>query len=103
MRRSVRWERMKIAKVPGKNNKHKVLMYAISTCAWCKLTKKFLKDNNIEYEYVDVDLSNIEGREKIRREILKRGGSLSYPAIIIDDKILINGFRKDEIKETLEI
>lgn len=94
---------MKIVKVPGKNNKHKVFLYAISTCAWCKLTKNFLKDNNIEYEYVDVDLSNREDREKIRREILKRGGSLSYPAIIIDDKILINGFREDEIKETLEI
>jgi glutaredoxin-like protein NrdH len=94
---------MKIVKVPGKNNKHKVFMYAISTCAWCKLTKNFLKDNNIEYEYVDVDLSDGEDREKIRREILKRGGRLSYPAIIIDDKILINGFREDKIKETLEI
>ncbi len=94
---------MKIVKVPGKNNKHKVLMYAISTCAWCKLTKNFLKDNNIEYEYVDVDLSDGEDREKIRREILKRRGRLSYPAIIIDDKILINGFREDKIKETLEI
>ena len=93
---------MRIVKVPGKNNKHKVFMYAISTCAWCKLTKNFLKDNNIEYEYVDVDLSDGEDREKIRREILKRRGRLSYPAIIIDDKILINGFRKDEIKETLE-
>ncbi len=78
-------------------------MYAISTCAWCKLTKNFLKDNNIEYEYVDVDLSDGEDREKIRREILKRRGRLSYPAIIIDDKILINGFREDKIKETLEI
>lgn len=94
---------MKIVKVPGKNNKHKVLMYAISTCAWCKLTKNFLKDNNIEYEYVDVDLSDGEDREKIRREILKRRGRLSYLAIIIDDKILINGFREDKIKETLEI
>ena len=94
---------MKIVKVPGKNNKHKVLMYAISTCAWCKLTKNFLKDNNIEYKYVDVDLSDGEDREKIRREILKRRGRLSYPAIIIDDKILINGFREDKIKETLEI
>jgi len=94
---------MKIVKVPGKNNKHRVLMYAISTCAWCKLTKNFLKDNNIEYEYFDVDLSDGEDREKIRREILKRGGRLSYPAIIIDDKILINGFREDKIKETLEI
>ena len=94
---------MKIVKVPGKNNKHRVFMYAISTCAWCKLTKNFLKDNNIEYEYVDVDLSDGEDREKIRREILKRRGRLSYPAIIIDDKILINGFREDKIKETLEI
>lgn len=102
-RRIVRWERMRIVKVPGKNNKHKVFMYAISTCAWCKLAKNFLKDNNIEYGYVDIDLSNGEDREKIRREILKRGGRLSYPAIIIDDKILINGFREDKIKETLEI
>ena len=94
---------MKIVKVLGKNNKHRVLMYAISTCAWCKLTKNFLKDNNIEYKYVDVDLSDGEDREKIRREILKRRGRLSYPAIIIDDKILINGFREDKIKETLEI
>ena len=78
-------------------------MYTISTCAWCKRTKIFLKDNNIEYEYVDVDLSSREDRETIRKEILKRGGKLTYPAIIIDDKAVINGFRKDEIKETLEI
>jgi glutaredoxin len=94
---------MDIVKVSGKNNKHKVLMYAISTCAWCKLTKNFLKDNHIEYEYVDVDLCNDEDKEKIRQHILKKGGHLSYPAIIIDDKILINGFRKDKIVEALEI
>jgi len=94
---------MKIVKVAGKNNKHKVLLFALSTCAWCKLTKSFLRENNIEHEYVDVDVCSREDREKIRSEILKRGGSLSYPAIIIDDKMLINGFRKDEIKEALEI
>jgi len=30
--------------VPGRNNKHHVLMYAISTCGWCKRAKKFLKE-----------------------------------------------------------
>lgn len=94
---------MKVVKVPGKNNKHKVFMYAISTCAWCNLTKNFLKDNDIEYEYVDVDLCSEEDREKISRDILKRGGRFSYPALIIDNKKLINGFRKDELKEILEI
>lgn len=94
---------MKKIRVPGKNKKHNVLVYALSTCAWCKLTKNFLEDNNIEYEYVDVDLSTGGDRERIRREILKRGGRLNYPAIIIDDKTLINGFRKEEIQESLEL
>ena len=94
---------MKIVKVPGKKNQRKVLMYTISTCAWCKMTKQFLKDNDIEYEYVDVDLCNEEDHERIRRDIAKRGGSPSYPTIIVDDKTLITGLRKDEIKEVLEI
>jgi len=47
---------MQTTRVPGRNNKHKVVMYAISTCGWCKRTKNFLRDNNIEYEYVDIDL-----------------------------------------------
>lgn len=94
---------MNIVKVEGKDNRHKVFVYALSTCAWCKLTKQFLKENGIAYEYVDVDLCSEEDKEKIRKDILSRGGSLSYPAIIIDDKILINGFRKDRIKEALGI
>jgi glutaredoxin len=96
-------ENMNSVKVPGKNKKHKVLMYALSTCAWCKMEKQFLKDNGIEYEYVDVDLCNKEDREKIIGDIKRRGGELSYPTLIIDDKNLISGFRKDEIRKALEI
>lgn len=89
--------------VKGENVKHKVLIYALSTCGWCKRTKQFLKDNNIEHEYVDVDLCNEEDKERIRRDILNKGGSLSYPTIIVDDKIMITGFRKEKLKEVLEI
>jgi len=94
---------MKKIKVAGKNNKHKVLMYSISTCAWCKTTKKFLNDNSVEYEYVDVDLASDEDHEKIREDITSRGGEPSYPTLIVDDKTVITGFRKDKIKEALEI
>ena len=93
---------MQTIKVPGKNNKHRVLMYAISTCGWCKRAKKFLIDNNIEYEYVDVDLCSKEEREKIRSDILSRGGLLSYPTIIVDDRTLITSFQEDKIREALE-
>jgi glutaredoxin len=50
-----------------------------------------------------VDLCTEEDLNKIKQHILSKGGSLSYPVIIINDKTLINGFRKDLIKEHLGI
>jgi glutaredoxin len=94
---------MQFSKVSGKKNQHKVVLYALSTCAWCKMTKQFLKDNDIEYEYVDVDLCEEEDKQKIRRHIQSKGGPLSYPTVIIDDNMLITGFRKDKLKEALGI
>jgi len=94
---------MNISKVSGKNNKHRVLVYALSTCVWCKLTKEFLNENNVEYEFVDVDLAEEEDKQKIRDKIVEKGGMLSYPTTIVDDRVLITGFRKDKLKEALEI
>jgi glutaredoxin len=94
---------MEKIRVSGKNKTHKVLMYAISTCAWCKLTKQFLKDNDIEYEYVDVDLVSDEDHERVRKEITRLGAPPSYPTVIVDEKTVVSGFRKDKLKEALEI
>jgi glutaredoxin-like protein NrdH len=94
---------MNISKVSGKNDKHKVFVYALSTCVWCKLTKQYLNDNNVEYEYVDVDLCSEEEKQKIRETIQSKGGTLSYPTTIVDDNVVITGFRKDKLKEALEI
>ena len=92
---------MQFAKVSGTQNQHKVILYALSTCVWCKMTKQFLKDNDVEYEFVDVDLCDENDRQKIREDIINRGGRPSYPILIIDGKSMIIGFRKEEIKEAL--
>lgn len=94
---------MKVEKVAGKNNRNKVFLYTLSTCAWCRMTKQYLKDNGVEYEYVDVDRCSEEDLNKIKKDILDRGGSLSYPVIVVNDKTLINGFRKDLIKEHIGV
>lgn len=94
---------MQTVKVPGRNNKHKVLLYAISTCGWCKRAKKFLNDNNVEYEYVDIDLCNWKDKQEIRRDIQSRGGRPVYPTLIIDNKILLTGASSDKLREVLEI
>ena len=89
-------------KVKGKISKHKVHIYTISTCQWCKKTKNLLKDNDIEYSYVDIDLCNEDEQKIIRDEIHSKGGSLTYPAIIVDDKIMINGYIEGKIRKVLE-
>ena len=94
---------MQFSKVSGKKSQHKVVLYALSTCAWCKMTKQFLKDNDIEFEYVNVDLCEEEDKQKIRQHIQSKGGPLSYPTVIVDGKVLITGFRKDKLKEALGI
>jgi glutaredoxin len=92
---------MQFSKVIGKRNEQKVILFTLSTCAWCKLLKQFLKDNEVEYSFIDIDLRQEEEKEKIRQMIRNKGGPLSFPTTIIDDKILITGFRKDKIKEAL--
>ena len=93
---------MRIEKVSGENKKHNVFIYALSTCAWCKKTKKFLKDKGVEFEFVDVDLCSEEDLKKIRADIIKRGAEMNFPLVIVDDKRLIVGFREDEIEEALK-
>ena len=94
---------MQFSKVSGKKNTHKVTLYVLSTCAWCEMTKQFLNDNSVEYEFVEVDLLGDQDKSEAHRDIMSRGEILSYPTIILDDKTVITGFRKDQLKEALGI
>lgn len=94
---------MQFSKVSGKKNDHKVALFALSTCVWCKMTKQFLNENDVSYEFVDVDLLDEEEKKKVRQTITSKGGSLSYPTVIVDDEVVITGFRKDKLKEALGV
>jgi glutaredoxin len=65
------------------------------------MTKQYLNDNEVEYEFVDVDLLEDNDKSKVHNTIISKGGALSYPTTIIDDKTIITGFRKDQLKEAL--
>ncbi len=94
---------MQFSKVSGKKNNHKVTLYALSTCVWCKMTKQYLNDNGVEYQWVDVDLLDDNDKTRVHTDIISKGGVLSYPTIIVDDKTVITGFRKDLLKEALTL
>ena len=80
----------------------KIKMYTLSTCSHCKATKKFMHDNGIDFDYIDVDLLQGDDKQKILQEVEQYNPNRSFPTIIIGDTIII-GFRENDIKEALGI
>ena len=91
---------MDIKHVPGKS-KGKVMLYALSTCGWCKKTKKLFDSLGIEYHYVDVDLVEGEEKESLRKEIMRWNPRGSFPTIVFNDQICIVGYDEKKINEVI--
>ncbi|MGE5548865.1 MAG: glutaredoxin family protein [Bacillota bacterium] len=64
-------------------------MYTLSTCPWCRKTKKFFQDKHIPFDFVDYDLASEPEQEKIGNEMLKYTGHISFPFVYIDDEVVI--------------
>ncbi|QSX08630.1 glutaredoxin family protein [Alkalibacter rhizosphaerae] len=80
-------------------DKGKVLIYTLSTCSWCKKTKRLLKDLKVAYDYIDVDLEDMEEQDRLELIIMKFNPRASFPTIVINDTESINGYKPREIKE----
>ena len=63
-----------------------VKIYSTSWCPSCVSAKRFLEDNNIEFEEI-----NIEEIGMSREQLFEITGGMSVPQVIINDKS-IGGF-----------
>ena len=77
--------------------KKKVIVYSTTTCPYCVMAKDFLKDNNVEFE--DVDVSRDRARAQ---EMVNKSGQMGVPVIDIDNNIII-GFRPDVFAKLLDL
>jgi len=93
---------MKIQHVNGKSDKKRVLLYAISTCVWCRKTKRLLNSLGISYDYIDVDLLDETEKEQVKHEVLKWNPKGSYPTVVVDGSSCIVGYDEKEIREVLD-
>jgi glutaredoxin len=76
-----------------------VFMYTLSTCPWCKKTKKYFTDHDIPFQYVDYDLATVPEQEQIEQGMKKRSGPLSFPWVLIGDDLVVgwNPAKYDEL------
>ena len=87
--------------VSGINNKHKVMFYGLSTCVWCRRTRRFLEESGVAFDFVYLDLIEGEEREQVKSEVRQWNPSVSFPTLVIDDSQAVIGFRAEQIAEAL--
>lgn len=73
----------------------KVMIYSTLACPFCMMAKKFLKENNIDFEDIDVSTDQTKVQEMI-----KKSGQMAVPVIDIDGEIIV-GFDKEKIRKAL--
>jgi len=74
-----------------------IKVYSTLICPWCIRAKQFLKDNNIDFQSIDVSSDQLAADE-----MMKKTGQMGVPVIDIDGEIIV-GFDKDRIKQLLGI
>lgn len=73
----------------------KVTIYSTPSCPFCMMAKKFLKENNIDFE--DMDVSSDQAKAQ---EMVQKSGRMAVPVIDIDGEIIV-GFDKEKIRKAL--
>ena len=73
----------------------KVKIYSTPACPFCMMAKKFLKENNIDFEDIDVSTDQAKAQEMVQKS-----GQMAVPVIDIEGEIIV-GFDKEKIKKSL--
>jgi len=83
-----------------------VHLYALSTCPYCRMTKKFLDENSIDYELTEVDLLDGEVKDAetpkgaAAAEVKRLSGGTSFPVLVVGDEVVV-GFNKGRMTQVL--
>ena len=91
---------MELKHVDGED-RGRIVLYALSTCGWCKKTKRLLRELGVEYYYTDVDALHGEDKQTAREDVKRWNPRCSYPTLVIKDEQCIVGYNEDEIREAL--
>ena len=77
--------------------------YFISTCGWCKKTKRFLDESQVDYEYEYLDLLSHSEKTRARAEVSQHNPRKSFPTVVVqnDHTEVVIGFKEDRLREVL--
>jgi glutaredoxin-like protein NrdH len=77
-----------------------VKVYALSTCPYCRMARKYLDDEGVDYDVTEVDKLEGQERDDVVAKVRELTGGASFPVVVIGDEVLV-GFNKSRMKELL--
>ncbi|MDI3539786.1 MAG: hypothetical protein PWR29_1026 [Methanolobus sp.] len=80
----------------------KVVMYTLSTCPWCMRAKKFFREKDIPFEYIDYDKADEGTRRSIREDCLSHGEEMSFPFVKIGEDVVV-GYNPQKYSSLLNL
>jgi glutaredoxin len=84
-----------------KRSSHSIMLYALSTCVWCKKTKRLLDSLGVPYEFIDVDGLSGHDKTEVMEEVMKFNPRGTFPTMVIDGEQCIVGYKENQIKEAI--
>ncbi len=80
----------------------KPVLYALVTCQHCVRTQKFLKENNVDFKVIHVDLFEGNVRKSIMKAVKKFNERGSFPTFITPSGTTVVGYREQLLREALK-
>lgn len=77
-----------------------VHLYTLSTCPYCRMTKKYLDEHDIAFEMTEVDLLEGDAKEAAVAEVARLSGGKSFPVLDVDGQVVV-GFNKGRMTQVL--
>ncbi len=77
-------------------------VYALSTCPYCKRTRRFLDNHKVAYDCIEVDLLDDAKQDEVLEEIEKLTGRRSFPVVVVGKEIIV-GHDEAKLKKVLKL
>jgi len=87
--------------VEGEDGDHEIVLFALSTCGWCRKARNFLNENGLKYRFVYVDLLEGDAQKEVFEEVKTHNPRKTFPTLVVDGEKVIAGFNEDRYKESL--
>ena len=78
-----------------------VLVYALSTCPWCRKTKQWFTDNKVAFEAVDVDTLPDAEQDAAADKAFELSGGRRFPVVVINGEVIV-GYSPEKFLDHLK-